>query len=140
MKHYLKIENGGIVEAPQIINRKGFVVYGYNQQSNEPMLLADGYKAFDLSASFYEVKNGVITAKIFPTVEQTVFTKLQIRRACRNLCLEEKLNTLLQSNEIFSADWADAQEIDLNDETFIEALKMGTFTDWEIKAIKDVLK
>jgi hypothetical protein len=42
-----------------------------------------------------------------------IFTKLQIRRACRALGLEEKLNTLLQSNEIFAADWTDAQDIDL---------------------------
>jgi hypothetical protein len=38
---------------------------------------------------------------------------LQIRRACRTLGIEDKLNALLKSNEIFAADWADAQNIDL---------------------------
>lgn len=140
MKHYLKIENQKIVEAPYKVNRNGFWVYGYNQQSNEKMLIADGYTAYTFSAMHYEIKDGAIVQKEIPEVEKTVFSKLEIRRACRTLCLQEKLNTLLASSAIFSADWADAQQIDLNDDTFIEALKMGTFTEWEINAIKDVLK
>jgi hypothetical protein len=32
------------------------------------------------------------------------------------------LNSLISSNEIFSADWSDAQDIDLEDEVFLYAL------------------
>ena len=30
MKHYLKIENNKVIEAPFQVNRQGFMVYGYN--------------------------------------------------------------------------------------------------------------
>lgn len=77
----------------------------------------------------------------FTVVKNTnIFTKLQIRRACRALGLEEKLNTLLQSNEIFAADWTDAQDIDLQDAILKQALLMGNFTEQEIITIKGTIQ
>ena len=52
---------------------------------------------------------------------QSVFTKLQIRRALRALNQESLLDSALE-NEAFRKDWNDAQEIDLEDEVFKQAL------------------
>lgn len=68
-------------------------------------------------------------------VEPKIFTKLAIRRACRTLCLEEKLDALLSSNEMFKKDWDDAQEIDLADEITSQALRTNAFTDVEYDSI-----
>lgn len=68
--------------------------------------------------------------------DKTIFSKLQIRRACRELGIESKLNDLLNSNEIFASDWSDAQDIDLADSILLQALKEGKFTDEEIDKIK----
>ncbi len=70
--------------------------------------------------------------------EVKVFTKLAIRRACRKLGLEEKLDNLLNSNATFKSDWTDAQEIDLNDPYTAEAMK--AFTEEEYQAILAELK
>lgn len=67
------------------------------------------------------------------------YTKLQIRRACRELGIESKLNDLLKSNEIFASDWSDAQDIDLEDEILKQALMQGNFTQTDIQNIKDVI-
>ncbi len=69
--------------------------------------------------------------------ENGIFSKLFIRRACRSLGIENKLNALINSNQIFALDWADAQYIDLNDQVFLEAMKQGQFTDAEIENIKN---
>lgn len=70
---------------------------------------------------------------------QTVFTKLQIRRAMRSLNIENKLDTLLEASDIFRKDWTDAQEIDLADPVLIEALATGGITDEEIAAIRNAI-
>ncbi|UDQ97654.1 hypothetical protein AAEX28_11685 [Lentisphaerota bacterium WC36G] len=56
--------------------------------------------------------------------QQTIFTKLHIRRAFRALNKENVLDELLASHLEFSKDWADANEIDLNDEITAEALQI----------------
>lgn len=70
----------------------------------------------------------------------TVFSKLAIRRACRALGLEGKLNALLEASEIFRNDWTDAQDIDLSDPVLLQALQAGTFTEEEINSIKNSLQ
>ena len=90
----------------------------------------------EIKAKYSEVDKNDFELKIQAQKQDGVYTKLFIRRACRALGLQAKLNTLLKSNEYFSADWADAQQINLNDPMFIEALKQGTFTDQEIDRIK----
>ena len=73
------------------------------------------------------------------TIPYGKYTKLQIRRACRALGIESKLNDLLKSDALFAADWSDAQEIDLQDEILKQALMQGNFTQTDIQQIKDVI-
>lgn len=67
---------------------------------------------------------------------QTVFTKLQIRRAMRAIGMEETLNAILASDATFAADWADAQEIDLADSVFSAAIAAAGITEEQIAAVK----
>lgn len=135
---YLKIKDGKVIEAPKNCIRKGFQVFGYDK--NQKMLKEDGYKAFEFPASRAEIIDGEIVEKEIKPVEKTVYTKLEIRRACRALGIENKLNLLLEASDNFRNDWADAQYVDLTDAVLLEALKAGKFTDEEIKAIKELLK
>lgn len=89
-----------------------------------------------IQAKYTQVDENDFQLKVQAEKQDGIYTKLFIRRACRALGLQEKLNALLASNEYFSADWADAQQINLNDPMFLEALKQGTFTDQEIETIK----
>ena len=68
--------------------------------------------------------------------ERTIYTKLAIRRAMRELGIEAKLDALLNSSAQFRADWTDAQEIDLADPVLLAALQAGSITAEEIAAIK----
>lgn len=68
--------------------------------------------------------------------EQTIYSKLAIRRAMRDLNIEAKLDNLLNASAQFRADWQDAQEIDLADPVLIAALNAGSITAEEITAIK----
>jgi len=77
---------------------------------------------------------------VIPEPEKTVFSKLAIRRACRTLGLEGKLNALLASSDEFMSDWTDAQDIDLSDPVLLQALQAGTFTEEEINSIKNSLQ
>lgn len=68
--------------------------------------------------------------------EQTVFTKLAIRRAMRALGIEGKLDALLNASSVFRADWTDAVEIDLADPVLLRALASGGLTEYEIEQVK----
>lgn len=140
MKHYLKIDNNTVVEAPKNITKGDKFIYGYNHEANDAMLKQDGYTPYDLPACMYEVKNGAIVEKQFVPQEKTVFTKLQIRRACRELGFEDKLDDLLNSDETIKKDWTDAQDIDLNDNMFILAIQAGVFTAEQVETIKGHLR
>lgn len=72
-------------------------------------------------------------------IEPKIFSKLSIRRVCRSLGLEAKLDALLNSNAVFKADWDDAGEIDLADEITSNALHTHAFTDDEYDAILNAL-
>lgn len=74
-----------------------------------------------------------------PPIPQTIYTKLQIRRAMRSLGIEERLDALLASSATFAADWADAQEIDLADPVLMDALAAGGITDAEIEQIREAM-
>lgn len=71
--------------------------------------------------------------------EQTVFSKLAIRRAMRSLGIEGKLDSLLNASDTFRADWQDAQEIDLADPVLLDALASGGLTEQEIEQIKSII-
>ena len=73
-----------------------------------------------------------------PPPEQTVFSKLAIRRAMRALGIETKLDAILAGSATFRADWTDAQEIDLADPVLAEALAAGGLTAEEIASIKRI--
>ena len=80
-----------------------------------------------------------IDANDFIIKDGQTYSKLQIRRACRDLGIEYKLNGILNSNSLFAADWQDAQDIDLSDPVLLEALAAGTFTAADIENIKAAL-
>ena len=67
------------------------------------------------------------------------YSKLAIRRACRELGIEYKLNGILNTNSLFAADWHDATEIDLSDPVLLEALAGGAFTAQEITDLKNLM-
>lgn len=140
MKHYLQIKDNQIIEAPQKIVKDGKTILGYNSDSNKKMLIADGYSQFPKGSYAYEIKDGIIVQKTFTISQKTIFTKLEIRRACRALGLQDKLNLLLNSADQIKSDWFDAQQIDLADQMFVKAVEFGVFTADEIKNIKDYLK
>ncbi len=73
-----------------------------------------------------------------PPPEQTIYSKLAIRRAMRELGIEAKLDGLLNASAQFKADWTDAQDIDLSDPVLLSALESGTVTAEEIAQIKQI--
>jgi hypothetical protein len=64
--------------------------------------------------------------------------KLAIRRAMRAMGDEEKLNTLLNSSQVFRDDWADSTLINTADPVFLQALAMIDINIDDIK--KQILK
>ena len=133
---YLKVVENNIVEAPNIIERDGQIIYGYNKQNNEAMLFEDGYEYFPYPASNYIVVNGQIIPRPIPEpVQNTIFTKLQIRRAMRKLNIEYKLDDLLSDCIEFKIEWNDAVEIDINDPMIQLVVDKGFITQEEFDAI-----
>jgi hypothetical protein len=123
---YIKFENEIAVEAPfKKVTATG-TIFGYNAPSNEAMLIADGYLAYDGGEplSCLKLVDGQIVEMPIPEpapIPQT-YTKLQIRRALRQAGKEAMLDALLESNEEVKKDWLDAQEIALDDEMLNAAL------------------
>lgn len=131
-----KIYHYRIEEAPEKAYKNGRWIHGYNQPSNHDMLTNDGYILYDgdLSLEYLEIgDNGDI---IEHPPERTLFSQLEIRRACRALGLEPKLDTLIDGSEEFSKDWIDAAVIDMTDPQLLAALALGSFTNEEIETIK----
>lgn len=96
---YLKIDQNKIIEAPYIIERNGKTIYGYNKPSNEAMLFSDEYNKFELPASCYTIEDGnIVEMNLNIPQEKNVFTKLEIRRAMRQLGIEDTLNYILSTN------------------------------------------
>lgn len=119
-------------DAGKLLTEKDNAEYVVAKRVYVPLTMED----VDIYAKYTQVDENDFELKIQAEKQEGIYTKLFIRRACRSLGIEDKLNTLLNSNPIFSADWADAQQINLNDPLFLEALKQGTFTQQEIENIK----
>lgn len=138
---YIKKYNDKILEAPYILEKDGKKIYGYNKEANEKMLLKDGYLKYNgnLSTVFLDIIDGKIIEKQIPKPQQTIFSKLEIRRAARSIEKEDFLNTILSMNSEIQADWNDAQEIDLNDEMFSNLSGVVEIQEF-IDEIKDVLQ
>lgn len=139
---YLKIVDNKIATAPYIIEKDGKTIYGYNRETNEEMLFKDGYAKYEKGPSAYMISNGKIVPKPAPTpsYDNTIFTKLQIRRALRKLNLEKVLDTLLSSNVSYKNEWNDAVEIDLDDPMIQEAVDNHIITQEMLDALKRELK
>lgn len=133
MTRYLRFDNNGFCtgEAPKQMVKDGKLILGYNKPSNEEMLLADGYIRYDGHASLDRVMlNGnaieeLEQSNILEPIPTKLWTKLQIRRSMRELDCEYVLDGILTGNpnSEFARDWADAQEIDLDDPVFKQGLQ-----------------
>ena len=69
-------------------------------------------------------------------LNKSVFTKLAIRRAMRDLGMEETLDELLASNDTFSKEWADSQDFNLSEPIAQQALQELNLTEEQFKLIK----
>lgn len=71
-----------------------------------------------------------------PEVEpERKYTKNQIRTACRELGIENKLNEILSISADFKTFWDECLEVDLNYPMTQQALKVAKFTDEDIENI-----
>lgn len=138
---YLRIKNGKLIEAPYKVERNGRIIFGYNKENNEAMLFEDGFEKFSKSIGNYTIQNSeIVERQIEPIAPNSMFSKLQIRRAMRELGIENVLDQILANNEQFKKDWNDAQEIDLNDPLIQNAIQEGLISQEIIDSIKEVLK
>ena len=97
---------------------------------------ADGEVLFDHLPTEAELETafpGYEAAAKTAALAQTVFTKLQIRRAMRSLGIESQLDSLLASSTEFASDWSDAQDIDTADTLTALALASASI---DVEAIK----
>lgn len=119
---YAKIENGVVIYPPHNDGNR------INVHIDPDWLAENGYTDMtDEEIAQYATSSAA---------EQTVFTKLQIRRAMRALEMEPILDAILESSTTFSSDWTDAQEIDLADPVFASAIAAAGITEEQIAAVK----
>lgn len=141
MIRYLKFDENGdcIAEAPNMTVRNGKLIVGYNKPINEPILLEDGwlkYEGFKDRSHIKLVDGEIIEVEDEAVpIKQTMFTKLQIRRAMRKMGIESQLDAILEGNAEVAKDWNDAQVIDLNDGVFRIALTQNELSDEFIDTI-----
>ena len=122
---YAKIENGKIIYPPHNDGNH------YNVHLSPTWLAEHG---------FTDMSEEELAPYRPKPPEQTVFTKLAIRRAMRTLGIESKLDALLNASDTFRADWTDAVEIDLADPVLLRALSSGGLTEYEITQIKIAIR
>jgi len=103
------------------------------------MLIADGFIKFPKTYADYEVKRGQIVEKEIISPEYSIFTKLQIRRAMRQLGIEDQLDNILENNPQFKKEWDDCIEVDLNDQMIKDAINAGLITQEVIDQIKNII-
>ena len=97
-------------------------------------LLVDGQAVFNptaeqLAAAGYTKVDAAVRKS------KSVFTKLQIRRALRALNQEFVLDSALAANEQARKDWNDAQEIDLEDTVFKQALAAQGISERQMRQV-----
>lgn len=126
---YIKFLNDKAYEAPFETEKSGMKIRGYNRESNERMLLEDGYLKYcgNCALQYLHLENGVIVERPPVVVEELPhrFTKLQIRRCLRKHDLENVLDEVLSANFDFKKDWDDCLNIDFDDEMMQEAISNG---------------
>ena len=147
---YIKFDKNGknAVQAPFKMKKDGKIIFGYNAPSNENMLFDDGYLKYDGDGIIANLifKDGKIFEEQIETApietEQTnkLYSKLKIRRALRSLGKEEILDKALRNrNSVFAKDWADSNEIDLDDDIFKAALKQFEITEETLTQVLEKL-
>ena len=147
---YIKFDKFGknAQEAPSVFKSEGKTIIGYNSPANEEMLINDGYLKYDGDGIIANLifKDGKILEEQIETTpietEQTnkVYSKLKIRRALRTLGKEEILDKALRNrNSVFAKDWADSNEIDLDDDIFKAALKQFQITEETLTQVLEKL-
>lgn len=140
---YIKKDNHNIVEAPYMIEKNNKKIYGYNKQSNEKMLLEDGYLKYSgkYPLSHLDIIDGKIIEKTIENntndVSSGVYSKLQIRRAARSIGKEDLLDKILKSSPQLYADWQDASEINLYDDM---VTNLSSYTDIAITGFINEIK
>ena len=129
---YIKFDEYGMnaYEAHSTKKTENGTIFGYNHESNEAMLLADGWLKYegDLPVRRLIYSGGEIVEMPEPEVEptpNTKFTKLQIRRCLREHGYEDVLDNILSSNYVFKKEWDDCLDIDLNDPMMKQAIEGG---------------
>lgn len=122
---YAKFENGVVIYPP---HNCGNCV---NVHLDPSYCDAHGFTLkTDEEIAAYEAEHPV-------SVAQSKFKKLDIRRAMRELGIENLLDGTLAIEAKYAKDWADAtEEIDLNDPMVVEALAADGITEEHIAAIK----
>lgn len=121
---YAKIEGDNLIFPPHNDGNR------YNVHLDPQWLAAHGFR---------DMTEEEIAPYLPKPPEQTVFSKLAIRRAMRTLGIEAKLDALLNASDTFRADWTDAQDIDLADPVLLDALASGGLTAQEIEQIKSTI-
>lgn len=121
-----KIVDGAVVYPPVV---DGNMV---NCHLDAGYLTQNGYSEFTPE----QLNSAIAAENEMRALNAHVFSKLQIRRAMRALGAEPMLDALIAGNQYFAADWHDAQDIDLNDETTASAIAAGGISDEQLRAIK----
>lgn len=104
----------------------------YTAQTDE-VIFSDFPSTSEFETAFPNYDTVITEQTKANALSQTIFSKLQIRRAMRELGTEEQLNTLIASSTTFAADWNDAIQIDLSDTIIVQALSSASI---DIDAIK----
>lgn len=123
---YAKFENGAVIYPPHNCGNR------VNVHLDPSYCESNGFTLkTDEEIAAYEAEHPL-------AVVQSRFLKLDIRRAMRELGIENLLDNVLTLDDRFAKDWADApnNEIDLNDPMVSEALAADGITDEHIAAIK----
>lgn len=88
------------------------------------------------SIEYLDIINDNIIELEMPEIKpERKYTKNQIRTACRELNIENKLNEILNLSTDFKIFWDECLEVDLNYPMTQQALKMAKFTDDDIQNI-----
>lgn len=131
---WLKEEGNRLIPPP--VNYRTETGWIMNFYKNESAMTAAGWREY--TREEYDAWYQAHPEPAPP--EQTVYSKLAIRRAMRELGIEAKLDTLLNASAQFRADWSDAQEIDLADPVLLAALQAGSITAEELADIKRIAR
>lgn len=140
---YAKIENGKPIFPP--INDGNKI----NVDKDLNWLNENGFIDYDIEELNEIIKQNERNEAISQLTLNGVFTKLQIRRALRNMQLpnekkeifttcntyEDVLDTIIDNNESFKKEWNDAQDISINDAFMVSGFNSASILESEISSM-----